>query len=305
MTDISMDLIFPPLIFMIGLVGASIGFLVFTLRKKLKNIGPVNMYKYLLITDNFYLLQVFLFYLASTFGVKIYLVSRETCKLLSYVRFLATPLSPMLLVYISMERYFSIKYPKMRYTLRQDSTQLLYLAAVIIYNIIFYIPILFIFDIETLDISINSTKNSSELTPFCLNKSPLVAYYMDIVNRVIIPFVLMSVSSFLLIDSIFKSRRRVISKYTSKELEKIKKDVNFAISSVSLNLFYLALNLPFSIMGILNDFDIWSHNILNLNFALTFFILFTNSLFRSEFILMIKSFFSSLKQMPAEISAIR
>lgn len=277
------DLILPPLIFLIGLIGASIGFMVFSLRKKLKNIGPVNMYKYLLLTDNFYLLQVFLFYLATNLGIKIYLFSSHACKILSYVRFLATPLSPMLLIYISMERYFSIKHPRMRFTLRRNSIQLIYLSAVLIYNIIFYIPILFIFEIDTL----NSSNSSNETN--CVNKSPIVAYYMDLANRVLLPFVFMSISSILLIDSIFKSRCRVrMIKYTSKEIEKIKKDVNFAISSISLNIFYLGLNLPFSITALLNEYNIWSHNILNLNFALSFYILFTNSLFRREFILMIK-----------------
>ena len=180
-----------------------------------------------------------------------------------------------------MERYLSIKYPKMRFTLRRNSIQFVYLSAVTVYNLIFYMPVIFLYDIQEV--------NSSEYHYVICTNQTFIIYYMDMINRVIISFILMFISSILLINSMFMTRRRVILKYTTKENEKLKKDITFAISSISLNFIYLVLNLPYSITTLMNTVNIWTEHIFNLNFALSFYILFTNSLFRREFVLMLKS----------------
>lgn len=73
--------IMAPLVLLIGLIGNTLGFCVL-LRKKMKKIGPVHMYRYLLLMDLFYLLQIVIDYLGHAFGSQFNLtiLSSLACK---------------------------------------------------------------------------------------------------------------------------------------------------------------------------------------------------------------------------------
>ena len=70
-----------PLVLLIGLVGNTFGFFVL-LREKVKKIGPIYIYRYLMLMDIFYLLQIIIDYLGHAFNAEYSLtvVSGLSCK---------------------------------------------------------------------------------------------------------------------------------------------------------------------------------------------------------------------------------
>ncbi len=56
--DFFVNYIFAPIVLAIGLTGNSLGISVLIKSKKLNKIGPILIYKFLFISDTFYLLQI-------------------------------------------------------------------------------------------------------------------------------------------------------------------------------------------------------------------------------------------------------
>ena len=118
---------------------------------------------------------------------------------------------------------------------------------------------------------------------------------MDLVNRVVIPFVLMTIFTIILIDFIFQSRKRIHQKnYSSKQNRNFQKDIKFAITSIALNVVYVLFNLPVSIFLILPNYYLYLTYpallfLFYSSYAVNFYIiLITNSLIRNEFLILIK-----------------
>jgi hypothetical protein len=107
--------IFPVVIITLSLVGNILGLIVFIKNKiKLKNkIGPIIIYKYLFAYGLINSYMIILLYLH---GFEIYLetIFKLTCQLTVYYWYATASISPMILVYISIERFISIKYPNKR-----------------------------------------------------------------------------------------------------------------------------------------------------------------------------------------------
>lgn len=276
--------IMPPAVLIIGVIGNSFGLTVL-MRKKLKNIGPCNTYKYLFISDMIYLLQLLINYLAYGYEINLQVMSSLACKLTNYFNFTFSGISPWLLVYISVEKFISIIYPTRRFFIRKKKTQLVYFIILLTINFVYYIPISFFFDI----ISYNQSNVSSLVCTYNSLSSQDIATYLSLLNRTVIPFSLMMLFSFLLIYSIFKSRNRVLS--TMSENKRLKRDIRFAFSSFFLNVTFILLNAPTFLVYFVPSFYshiyvLFTYYILNLSYAVNFYILFiTNSLFRKEFFL--------------------
>ena len=224
--------IMPPAVLVFGLVGNSFGFAVL-MRKKLKNIGPCNTYKYLFASDMIYLLQLLINYLANGYSIDLQVMSGLACKLINYFNFTFSGNSPWLLVYISVEKFISIIYPTRRFFIRKKKTQLVYFIILLTINFVYYIPISFFFDI----ISYNQSNVSSLVCTYNSLSSQDIATYLSLLNRTVIPFSLMMLFSILLIYSIFKSRNRVLS--TMVESRRLKRDIRFAFSSFFLNVTFI------------------------------------------------------------------
>ncbi len=71
--------------------------------------------------------------------------------------------------------------------------------------------------------------------------------YMDLVNCVLGPFLLIILFSCLLIRANFKSRNRIHIKNSVREHKRLKQDIKFAITSLLMNLFFILLQLPVEI----------------------------------------------------------
>ena len=246
--------IFPVLIITLSLVGNILGLIVFIKKKiKLEKIGPIIIYKYLFAYGLINSYMIILLYLH---GFEIYLetISKLTCQLTVYYWYATASISPMILVYISIERFISIKYTNKRSILNNKLNQHCYIVVLIVYNLIIssWVP----FDYDLIEKSTNSTnkniKNYSPKNKFeCLRENNNVIY-LAIINIIIIPYLLMITFTILLIVTIFMSRSRVISNYTSIQNEIFKKDVKFSVNSLSINIIFIFMNLTVLIIFLIS-----------------------------------------------------
>jgi len=203
-------------------------------------------------------------------------------------------ISPWLLVYIIIERLISFKYPSKRFILREDINQIAYFILVFLSITLLYIPIPIFNNIQTEYLNntlANSTGNKKVICEFVSSKSRIVLNYYDLILRILMPSMLMLISSFEMISNFFQLRRRIRHNFLqASSTSRFKRDILFAITSLVLNLVFIVLNLPFSLILFLPKFFNFEM------FLLTFFIyyasygvnfylmVFTNSLFRNEFI---------------------
>ena len=198
----------------------------------------------------------------------------------------------MLIVYISIDRYISIKYPARRFFLRKIKTQHIFFWLVTIICSIFYIPVAFFYDI-----SYDTSNNSTASTPICYlidTFSANLVLYADLVFRVFVPFILMIVFSGLLSHSLFASRTRIVHNFLAEENATFYKEIRLTFTSILTNLVYILTQLPSTIAFLYPEY--FSYDFFNvtlyaffLNYALNFYILIsTNSLFREHFIKLFK-----------------
>jgi hypothetical protein len=75
----------------------------------------------------------------------------------------------------------------------------------------------------------------------------LIVSYKDLVNFVLLPFLIIICFSSLLIGSIYKVRRKVRLNNSGREIKRIRKDIKFVISLLTMNLLFILLNLPLEI----------------------------------------------------------
>jgi hypothetical protein len=95
----------------------------------------------------------------------------------------------------------------------------------------------------------------------------------------------MFIFSSLIILAIFQSRNRVMRNIV--EQRNFKQDIRFSVTSLSLNIIFLILNLPMSLIGFSTSFSNFEFRlclyIFLCNYAINFYvILLTNSLVRKE-----------------------
>jgi hypothetical protein len=208
------------------------------------------------------------------------------CKIFSYFNYALDAISPWCLVYISVEKFVSIAVPTRRLMLRKLKVQIYFFVLLCLFNIVYHLNVPFFSDIS-------SYKNDS----FCFLidlESQIIVSFMDLVNYILLPFFLMIIFSSLLIAFIFKSRRRVLLNNSVREKKRLKKDIKFSISLLSMNLLFTLLNLPLEIANFLpvsidNDIYVSLSYLFNLSSAVNFYLaLSTNSLIRKEFLSLIE-----------------
>lgn len=281
------ELTIPPILLIFGIFGNIAGLIVIS-RKKLHKIGPQKMYQYLFMSDSFILTEIIINYLQYGFNVDFTTISSFTCKLFHYLNYSFANISSMVLVYISVERFVTTKYPIKTKILRDHKNQLCYFCLVIAFNLIYYIPIPFFFSIIKDE---NDTIIPIDGCDFIDLNNKIIMSYMDLVNRAIVPFTLMILCTALLVYSIWKSRQRVyLACSLPNENRRIKKDAKLALTLIFIDLVYIIFNLPYSATIFLSDYNlnffyIFSYFLFYASFAVNFYILLlSNSLFRNEFL---------------------
>ena len=277
--------VFPIGILVFGLLGNTLGIIVLC-NKDLKNIGPKRMYIYLFLSDSFFLVQIIVTYLQYGYGLNFATLSDFSCKLWNFCNYSFATVSSYLIVYISLERCISLIQPAWKFILRKRKSQLIWYLIVIFVCLVYYLPAGLYFKI----ISISDDGRFTTTCDFADINAQLLISYMDLIARAVVPFFLMIVCSVTLIYSLFKSRLRVVENFLAEENQSFYRELRLAVSSISLNIIYIATQLPISITIFQSQY--YSNFIYELSFYLFYFsyainfyiILATNSLFRSRFI---------------------
>ncbi len=290
--DYFFKMIFAPLVIIFGLYGNLMGLVVLT-HEKIRKIGPTYIYRFLFIVDTFCLAQCLVVYMKFAYKIDLSIMyGFITCKLMYFIGYVLDAISPYLLVYISIEKYVAIIYSHKRSILNSEKNQLIFLTALIIFNGFLYAEVPVYFQVFKKDLNLTLESNQTSSTYMCYfvrYSDQLISAAIDILNRLCVPLVLMTVFSTLLISAIFKSRRRISN--LSNPNKQLKRDVRFAITSFSMNWLFFILNLPISLAFIfpvimdVNTLFVSTYYIYFISYAINFYIMIaTNSLFRKEFL---------------------
>lgn len=287
--EILIDIMFPPMILILGLIGNSTGYLVMK-RPKLVQIGPRNIYKYLFIIDSIYLVQIVINYLQFGFKIDLSIYSRIGCKLWFYINY------GFGLVYISMDRFISIKYPAKRYMMRKRNNQLIFLIFTVVSNLLYYLPVVYNYNILIVTNTTNGTAGLTVCTFIDLDSQNVVAY-MDLANRALLPFILILIFSVLLTIEIFKSRKRILEHFNVEDNRYYYNEIRLSITSLCLNFIYCILQMPISIYDLIPEYYLlpfysFTYFLFYLSYAInSYVILFSNSLFRDQCFLFFREFY--------------
>lgn len=265
--------IFPPLVLIVGLVGNTLGILTL-LRKRLVSFPSRFMFCCLFLFDSIYLINMLVNYLEVAFGMMITISSSFSCKIQNYFSYSLATISPMILVFISSERYLEIKHPIKQFMFRKKKIQLIYLSVILFFNVFFYLPFPILVDKFTIKDEVNHYVMCSFINSILVT----VLSYMDLINRVIIPFILMLVCSVLLLACLYSQ-----SVFNNK---------NLVVTSVLLNLTNIILTLPILLNSFLSisDFSFtFTLYIFYSSYAINFYLLIlSNSLVRNELLVLLK-----------------
>jgi hypothetical protein len=99
-------------------------------------------------------------------------------------------------------------------------------------------------------------------------------------------------ASFMKIGSILTAKKRVKLNNSVREINRLNRDIKFAISLISINFMFILLNLPVEIVNFFPSFNNYDLNailsyVFFLSSGLNFYLLLvTNSLFRKQFVLL-------------------
>jgi hypothetical protein len=201
------------------------------------------------------------------------------CKFFNYFNYGLDSFSPWSLVYISVEKFFTIAYPTSN-LFKKKKTQIIFLILLTVHNIAYHINLLFDFDVF-------EESNETTTCYFTSYHTQKVNGYKDMINCVLGPFFLMMCFSSLLIAAIFRSRKRVHLNDAEREKKRLKQDIKFSITSLSMNLLFVIMNMPLAIDLFLqyNDhFDVYTmlNYIYYASYSCRFYVFLTNALIRRE-----------------------
>lgn len=272
-----------PLIFLIfGIFGNMFVIAVFS-RKKLYKFSSKLAYICLAMADNFCLIFQVVDNVLWRNDVNIETLSKASCKFFRYISFAFSPFSAWLLVYISVDKYISIRFNQLK-LLKNVYFKIMILIFIFCYNTVYYSPVL-------INTELTNDSNGSMACVYVYERLEKVFGWMDLLNLSIIPFSIMTVTSLLLIYSIFKSRMKISKSKSRQDVKRLIKDVKFSITTILLNIFFIILNLPMCLVWLFeldnkSDYYFICICLFYFSFCANFCILvFSNSIFRNEFLI--------------------
>jgi hypothetical protein len=278
------------------------------LRKKIRKTSLGTYSCITLIGDSFGLMLFMIEFLNNGYEINFYSSSLFTCKITFYLLYAFGSLSPWSLALLSLDRMSTLRFAGKVHFLKKKSFQIFVSIVITIYNLIYYIDIAInrrTFyaasnhkNEERFNISLiknESAPTHGELTCDMDEKNSLTLFIMDFFNFSIIPFIIMSISTWLILIAIFKSK--TASNCSNRKISS--KNRNLAFTTVILNVCFLILTLPINTYYIIASlagidyrktfmnclFDLLFYS----NHGIVFFVnVIMNKMFRSELLLMFR-----------------
>lgn len=282
-----------PIIFIIGSIGNILGLIVLSNKNIKSKFSPIEMYKFLFISNSVILVLMIEDYFNTTFKFGLSFLSKYVCKLYYYISFSLATISPMILLYISVEKLVSMKYPSKVYLFRRANVQLICLVFIIAFNSVYYLPV--VYHTELTITKINDTNFSGNFNCGYNNlDSKRILFLLDIINRILVSVVLINLCSIIILVSIFRMRTTILQEKKSINNHKnMQKQIKLLVNLLVLNAVYVVLTTPLEIVSFYDFGGFDRMVILYVYYAANcpnfYIILFTNSEFRKEFLKMIKN----------------
>lgn len=294
MLEIVIHYFFAPISLVFSFIGNILGIFVMN-RKELIKIGPIKMYQYLFIANLIFSLFILDNYLLYTHGIGFSIISNITCKLYRFIVYPIMSLTPLIMVYIVLERYLSIKFPVESNFLRKNNIQFIYILTIIIFDFIIFSYLPFVSEIEITNRT-NSYNNITIETKSCeiISNYKVFSYLITCLICGLIPFSLILIFSILLVYKILKSKSNLQTFYSTKENSIFEKDAKIAIIIISTNFITVIL---FTFIYITHYYSerfsyyniILFRNIFFLQYVGHFYyFIITNSMFRNAFYALIR-----------------
>jgi hypothetical protein len=289
LTYIIYDLSVSYILFVLSLVGTTLGEIIFS-RKTLNKFPMRHVYQSLLATDAIYVTKITIqnTFAHTDIGPLKYL-STFACKLYEYTNFMICSISSWLLVLISVERCVGIAFGKRIQIFKNRKFELFLIALAIIYNFLLYTPFLLYQELQQ-TITNNTDTNETQID-FSCDFSELeyiqTFYLMDMINSTLVPYGIMVVSSIILIVFVIKSRMRIKHLTNSKEKKFLIKEIRFGMTILLLNFFFVILNLPICVANYFDNLSDFMYDfiayIFMISFCINFYILAVfNTIIRKE-----------------------
>ena len=278
-----------------GLFSNIIGLIVFARKSIDKKIKTKPIYQTILFIDSVYLFSQIFQDTFDSLNIRLSHMSIIACKLRGYWNFSIGSTSIWYLVYITVERYLQIKYQNLK-LLQKKKFQIFIILLVIAYSLVSYSLFAIFYNIIITDTSSNLDKNVTYVYCDIDNlqiQSILLTF--DTINSIILPFIIITIFSCLLIYTVISSRIKALRMQSQVEKNKLHKDIRLRLS-VSILIINLTIFIPLPIQ-IANyffyDLDEFIYDILCCisysYYCIDTYILYAfNSNFRNEFQLMFK-----------------
>ncbi len=141
----------------------------------------------------------------------------------------------------------------------------------------------------------SSFSNGTNVTKFSCEPvylSQEIFSWIDLFNSTLIPFTFMVVCSLFLVHYVFTARRKIKINATFNEMKRLRKDIQFSVNIMLLNVDFMVFNLPICIADLVvltRDFRSKLDLLFYTQYACNLFVyLASNKIFREEFLLFIR-----------------
>ena len=253
------NMIYFPIVVIFGIL-ANVIIIVVLSRKAFDKTPSRSLLRILAASDLLAVLGIIPYY-GSAFGISLnsfVYYSNFCCKLAYFWLYYNPAVSSWLLVMISVERFIFIRYRKV--TINQNRIFITCIVIFIfIWNLLIYTQIFANteliestnFTLKNISINNNSSlTNQSSRYFICDIINPeykFILGWVDMSNSALFPFLINSISTILLIHSIIISRRKILANGNSRNNSALKKDIQFSLVIVTLNIAFIFLNMPINI----------------------------------------------------------
>lgn len=310
---------FTPILLAIGFIGNPLSYLVYS-RSFFSKTSTGLYLRALCITDTIAVSQSFFIFLLNAFNIKTYDGYVPFCKIYYYTVYYSVASSAWIESMILVDRLLSITYPTKFKTLARPGIQLAIVWLIVIYNLVSYSPMIIFYNLypdgeigddnattpnqiqDTFNLTINfdyldsaslrnktnNESDSNQIEYVCQGSEEfrVALSFFDMFNSTILPFLIMTFSSCLIIRNLYKSRNSVaaprrptrnssqsmaIIENTSvtlggslsttpsvkvKVTRREQRDFQFSVTSISLCLIFFFLNIPTIIYDNLSSRDL-------------------------------------------------
>jgi hypothetical protein len=238
------------IIVIVGTLANLLAFVVFS-RKAFKNTIFSTYFRALLVVDTIGLLYLtiekFIFF---EYEINLRDLHVILCKITMPLAYSIPAISAYITVVISFDRWLTIAKPTVLLIRKKRKFQIIVCITIIMTTFLYNGQLFFSY----IDFDPENKKDRRE----CLIINEYFLSIMDLINSTIAPFTLMLLFSLLTVNAVFVSRRRIRNAvlnqriaianndFSSKFEISRKRDIRFAITSISLNFIFLILNAPYT-----------------------------------------------------------